>query len=66
MAESPHLATIHRYYDACNRADVELMQSLFTADIVHYFRSLSPVRGAAELAQFIATLLRFLQRFSLE
>ncbi|MGH7965231.1 MAG: nuclear transport factor 2 family protein [Candidatus Binatia bacterium] len=56
MAESPRLATIHRYYDACNRADSQMMQSLFTADIVHYFGGLPPVRGAAELAQFIATL----------
>ena len=54
MTEQSHLATIRRYYDGCNRPDVELMESTFTADVVHYFTNLPPIRGAANLAKFFA------------
>lgn len=50
MGEHPHLATIRKYYDGCNRADVDLMMSTFTPDVVHYFIDEPPVRGARALA----------------
>ena len=37
MAENPNLATIRKYYDGCNRADIEQMMSTFDPNIVHYF-----------------------------
>ena len=50
MSENAHLATIRRYYDGCNRGDIELMMSTFTPDVVHYFVEEPPIRGARELA----------------
>ena len=50
----PHIDTIQRYYRGCNTADVELMTSTFTEDVVHYFVDHEPVRGAEGLAAFWA------------
>ena len=49
-----NLATIRRYYEGCNEADVEKMMSTFTKDVVHYFTGYSPVKGASELAKYWA------------
>ena len=46
--------TIHTYYQGCNTADVELMLSTFTEDVVHYFVDHSAVRGASALANYWA------------
>jgi ketosteroid isomerase-like protein len=54
MSESTHLETIRRYYDGCNRGDIDQMMSTFTSDVVHYFVEDSPVRGARELADLWA------------
>lgn len=50
MSESQHLDTIRKYYDGCNRGDIDQMMSTFTPDVVHYFVEEPPVRGARELA----------------
>ena len=50
----PFLQTILRYYDGCNTADVELMASTFTDDVVHYFVDHAPVRGREGLAHYWA------------
>lgn len=47
-----HLATIRKYYDGCNKADVEKMMSTFTRDVAHYFTGYPPVIGASELAKY--------------
>lgn len=50
----PFIETIHTYYEGCNTADVVLMRSTFTDDVVHYFVDHSAVRGSAELANYWA------------
>lgn len=50
-AEHPHLAAIRRYYQGCSTGDADLMLSTFTEDVVHFFPTNPPVRGAPELAQ---------------
>ena len=50
----PYIETIKRYYQGCNTADVELMMSTFTDDVVHYYVDHSAVRGAAALANYWA------------
>ena len=50
----PYIETIKRYYQGCNTADVDLMISTFTDDVVHYFVDHSAVRGAAALANYWA------------
>ncbi len=62
MTEHPYLATIRRYYDGCNRGDIDLMISTFTPDVVHYFsdshlppEQRGPIRGAAALAKYWAS-----------
>lgn len=52
MSESEHLDTIRKYYDGCNRGDIDQMMSTFTPDVVHYFLNTSWLRGAAELANY--------------
>ena len=49
-----NLATIRRYYDGCNEADVEKMMSTFTKDVVHYFTGYSPVTGDSDLEYYWA------------
>ncbi len=51
MSEHPNLAIVRKYYDGCNRADIEMMMSTFAPDIVHYFVEEPPVRGARPLAE---------------
>ena len=50
----PFIEAIHTYYRGCNTADVELMMSTFTEDVVHFFVDHSAVRGAAALANYWA------------
>jgi hypothetical protein len=52
--EHPHLITVGRYYEGCNTADVALMKSTFTRDVVHYFVDHDPVRGNDALAGYWA------------
>jgi hypothetical protein len=33
--DEKHIATIRKYYDGCNEADVEKITSTFTEDVVH-------------------------------
>lgn len=50
----PYIDTIDTYYRGCNTADVALMMSTFTDDVVHYFVDHTAVRGAAGLANYWA------------
>lgn len=50
----PLVELIKTYYHGCNSADVELMMSTFTPDVVHYFVDHGAVRGAAQLANYWA------------
>lgn len=47
-----YIDTIKRYYQGCNTADVALMCSTFTDDVVHYFVDHSKVEGADALANY--------------
>ena len=40
--EHPFVQTIKQYYQGCSTADVELMKSTFTDDVVHYFTHHAP------------------------
>jgi hypothetical protein len=51
-AGHPFIETIQAYYQGCNDADVELMASTLTDDVVHYFVDHAPVHGAHGLASF--------------
>ena len=48
----PFIETIHTYYEGCNTADIALMKSTFTNDVVHYFSDHGEVRGADSLATY--------------
>lgn len=50
------LGTVQRYYDGCNSADEALMLSTFAPEVVHYFTHHAPVRGAAALARYWASM----------
>lgn len=50
----PYIDQIKRYYDGCNTADVDLMMSTFTDDVVHYFVDHTKVEGASGLANYWA------------
>lgn len=52
MKDHPHLNTIRAYYRGCSTGDVELMKSTCAPDVVHYFISNEPIRGAEALAKF--------------
>lgn len=54
MSEHPHLETIRRYYDGCNRGDIDLMKSTLVDDVVHYFVNFPSKRGADDLAGYWA------------
>ena len=54
--DHPFVHTIRQYYHGCSTADVELMQSTFTADVVHYFTHHAPIRGAQALATYWAKM----------
>ncbi|MFP6806788.1 MAG: nuclear transport factor 2 family protein [Pseudomonadales bacterium] len=51
-----YIDTIHAYYRGCNTADVALMISTFTEDVVHYFVDHGAVQGAAGLANYWAKI----------
>ena len=50
----PFIQTVKRYYHGYNTADVNLMLSCFTDDVIHYFTHYKPVQGARPLAEFWA------------
>ena len=50
----PYIETIKTYYQGCNTADIGLLKSTFTDDVVHYFVDHSAVRGAQALANYWA------------
>ena len=50
----PYIETIKTYYEGCNTADMALMLSTFTNDVVHYFVDHSAVRGGEALANYWA------------
>ena len=56
LTQSGHIYidVINRYYLGCNTADVDLMKSTFTEDVVHYFVDHSAVSGADGLANYWA------------
>ena len=47
-----YIEIIQTYYRGCNTADVALMRSTFTDDVVHYFVDHSAVSGADALASY--------------
>ncbi len=49
-----YIDLINRYYAGCNTADVALMMSTFTDDVVHYFVDHSKVVSAQGLANYWA------------
>jgi len=49
-----YIDTIQTYYRGCNTADVDLMMSTFTDDVVHYFVDHGAVRSAQGLANYWA------------
>ncbi|MFT6810104.1 MAG: hypothetical protein ACJA01_003347 [Saprospiraceae bacterium] len=51
-----YIEIIHTYYRGCNTADVDLMMSTFTDDVVHYFVDHSAVRSALGLATYWAKI----------
>lgn len=53
-AGHPYIELIKTYYTGCNTADVDLMMSTFTADVVHYFVDHGAVQGAEGLATYWA------------
>ena len=52
----PYADIIKTYYQGCNTADVDLMKSTFTDDVVHYFVDHAPVVGAHALATYWAKI----------
>jgi len=56
LQDHPYVTIINRYYHGCNTADVDLMKSTFTDDVVHYFTHHAPVRGAEALATYWAKM----------
>jgi hypothetical protein len=50
----PYIDTILTYYEGCNTANVALMMSTFTEDVVHYFVDHGEVRGARGLSGYWA------------
>ena len=51
-----YIDIINTYYAGCNTADVELMKSTFTDDVVHYFVDHSAVVSAQGLADYWAKI----------
>ena len=49
-----YIETILKYYQGCNTADVDIMMSTFTDDVVHYFVDHREVRSARGLADYWA------------
>ncbi len=50
MPDETPIDTIRRYYLGCSTGDRDLMMGTFTDDVVHYFPTNDPIRGAAALA----------------
>jgi len=50
--EHPYIATIKRYYHGCNTADIAVMISTFTDNVIHYFTHHAPIQGAETLATY--------------
>ena len=54
LPDHPHVRTILRYYEGCNRADAALVGSTLAEDVVHYWVDHRPVEGAESLSVFAA------------
>ena len=54
LPDHPYIETIVRYYGGCNTADIAVMESTFTEDVVHYFVDHPPVAGRRGLATYWA------------
>ena len=54
LPDHPHVRTILRYYEGCNRADAALVRSTLADDVVHYWVDHRPVEGAESLSVFAA------------
>lgn len=50
MKEHPYLEIIRTYLIGCNTVDVDLIEATFAPDVIHYFTTREPVRGAKALA----------------
>jgi hypothetical protein len=63
-------ATIRRYFDGCNKADVDQMMSTMDSDAVHYFPAgapQGPFRGARAIADgWVAAVNRLGSRWTIE
>ena len=54
LADRPHVRTILRYYEGCNRGDASLIRETLAEDVVHYWVDHRPVAGAESLSAFAA------------
>ena len=54
LPDHPHVRTILRYYEGCNRADAGLIRDTLAEDVVHYWVDHRPVAGADALSAFAA------------
>lgn len=56
MTRDEALEILRRYYDGCSAGDVDVMQSTFHPEVVHYFLApnvgSAPVAGAEHLARY--------------
>ena len=50
MPTDCHLEIIRLYYRGCSTGDTAKMRATFTEDLLHYFLTQDPIRGAAALA----------------
>ena len=54
LPDHPHVRTVLRYYEGCNRADASLIRATLAEDVVHYWVDHRPVEGAESLSVFAA------------
>ena len=54
LPDLPHVRTILRYYDGCNRADAAHIRKTLSENVVHYWVDHRPVEGAGRLSVFAA------------
>ena len=52
LPDHPHVRTILRYYEGCNRTDAALIRATLAKDVVHYWVDHPPVAGAEALSVF--------------
>ncbi len=54
LPDHPHVRTVLRYYEGCNRADPALIRATLAEDVAHYWVDHRPVAGAEALSVFAA------------